>query len=195
MIARPGPMRRSAFHPQLCRPVRRTVATAGDVDVDAGQGNVLQGSNHRTSGCLTVSSKHDRTRIPSTITQKTTVTYITKSNHCRRQAPARQPHVLAWRAFAAIPREPLANSRFRPLASYGPGSFTLRTQNVTEVDSTRYARWLQHHGPLIYAFQRANVPARWKKAGCLAASRDDPRQPGKDQPGKDWRSRVSRSEQ
>ena len=91
------------------------------------------------------------------ITQKPTVTYITKSNHYRRKAPARQPHVLAWRAFAAIPRELLANSGFRPLASYGPGSFTLRTQSVTEVDSTRYARWLQPHGPLIYASPFAQV--------------------------------------
>lgn len=129
-----------------------------DVDVDAGQGNVLQGSNHRTSGCLTVSSKHDSTHVHSTITHKTTVIYITKSNRHRRQAPARQPHVLTWRALAAIPREPLANSRFRPLASYGPGSFTLRTQSVTELDSTRYAQWLQHHDPLIYASPSAPVP-------------------------------------
>ena len=100
---------------------------------------------------LTVSSKHDSARIQSTITQKPTVTYITKSDRYRRQAPARQPHVLAWRALAVIPREPLANSRFRPLASYGPGSFTLRTQSVTEVDSTRYAQWLQLHCLLIYA--------------------------------------------
>ena len=119
------------------------------MDVDAGQGNVLQGSNHLTSGCLTVISKHDGTRVQSTNTQKRTVTYVTKSDCCRRRAPASQPHVLAWRALAVIPREPLANSRFRPLASYGPGSFTLRTQNVTELNSTRYLLWLQAHDPLI----------------------------------------------
>ena len=56
-----------------------------------------------------------------------------------------------------IPRKPLANSCFRPLASYDPGSFTLRTQSVTEVDSIRYAQWLQLHGPLIYAWLSARV--------------------------------------
>jgi hypothetical protein len=163
-----------------------------DVDVDAGQGNVLQGSNHLTSGCLTVSSKHDSTRVQSTITQKSTVTYITKSNRRRRQAPASQPHVLAWPALAVIPREPLVNSRSRPLAWYGPGSFTLRTQNVTELDSTRYGRWLQPYVPLIYAgFSARGVPpSRPKGGGCLIAGCDDP-----SQPGKDWRSQVSRSEQ
>ncbi len=135
------------------------------MDVDAGQGNVLQGSNHLTSGCLTVISKHDGTRVQSTITQKRTVTYVTKSDCCHRPAPASQPHVLAWRALAVIPREPLANSRFRPLASYGPGSFTLRTQNVTELNSTRYLLWLQAHDPLIYAEFSARVsPARPKKS-------------------------------
>ena len=128
------------------------------MDVDAGQGNVLQGSNHLTSGCLTVSSKHDRTRVQSLIAQKPTVTHVTKSNSCPRQAPACQPHVLAWRALAVIPREPLANSCFRPLASYGPGSFTLRTQSVTEEDSTRYSQWLQLHCLLIYAWFPARVP-------------------------------------
>jgi len=54
------------------------------VDVGAGQGNMLQGSNHLTSGCLTVSSKHDRTHVPSAIAQKPTVSYITKSNRNRR---------------------------------------------------------------------------------------------------------------
>src|SRR5579863_1708496 len=156
-----------------------------DVDVDAGQGNVLQGSNHLASGCLTVSSKHDRTRVQSTITQKSTVTYITKSNRCHRQAPASQPHVLAWRALAVFPREPLASSRFRPLARYGPGSFTLRTRSVTELDSTRYARWLQPHVPLIYAGFSARVSPRLAQegGGFLIADRDDP-----SPPGKDWRS-------
>jgi hypothetical protein len=188
----PRSRRRSAFHPRHCRPVRHTVTTAGDVDVDAGQGSMLQGSNHLTSGCLTVSSKHDDTRIQSTITQKPTVTYITKSDCYHRQAPARQPHVLAWRALAVIPREPLANSRFRPLASYGPGSFTLRTQSVTEVDSTRYGQWLQPHGPLIYAGFSARASPRLAQegGGFLIAGCDDPTPPGKD-----WRSQVSRSEQ
>src|SRR5579863_3979256 len=156
-----------------------------DVDVDAGQGNVLQGSNHLTSGCLTVSSKHDGTRVEFTIAQKSTVTYITKSNRRHRQAPASQPHVLAWRALAVIPREPLANCCFRPLASYGPGSFTLRTQSVTETDSTRYAQWLQPHGPLIYAGFSARVSPLLAQegGGFLIAGRDDP-----SSPGKDWRS-------
>jgi len=98
-----------------------------DVDVDAGQGNVLQGSNHRTSGCLTVSSKHESTHVQSTITQKATVTYVTKSHHYRRQAPACQPHVLAWHALAAISRDFLVHSLFRPLVGYDPGRLTLRT--------------------------------------------------------------------
>ena len=162
------------------------------MDDDAGQGNVLQGSNHLTSGCLTVCSKHDGTSVQSTLTRKSTVIYVTKSDYCRRQAPAHRPHVLAWRALAVIPREPPANSRFRPLTSYGPGSLTLRTQSVTEMDSTRYVQCLQLHGPLIYAgvFARLSPRLAQKGAGCLIAVRDDP-----SQPGKDWRSQVSRSEQ
>jgi hypothetical protein len=128
----PRSRRRSAFHPQHC-PAGATHRSNGrDVDVDAGQGNVLQGSNHRTSGWLTVSSKRDSTQVQSTITQESTMTYVTKSDRYRRQAPACQPHVLAWHAFAVIPGVLLADSCFRPLAIPGPGSTTLRTRSVTE---------------------------------------------------------------
>jgi hypothetical protein len=73
------------------------------VDADAGQGNVLRGSNHRTPGCLSVSTKQESTQIQSTIEQKATVTYVTLSDVYRRQPSARQSHVLAWRALTANP--------------------------------------------------------------------------------------------
>ena len=59
-----------------------------------------------------------------------------------------------WRRFLANPSRTPASV---PLASYGPGSFTLRTQSVTDEDSTRYAQWLQPHGPLLYAGFSARV--------------------------------------
>lgn len=97
------------------------------VDADAGQGNVLRGSNHLTPGCLTDSSKQESTQVKSKIQQKPTVTYITKSNQHHRQPLAHQPHVLAWRALTVIPGYLFADLASGPRPSLAPGSVTLRT--------------------------------------------------------------------
>jgi predicted nuclease of predicted toxin-antitoxin system len=51
-------------------------------------------------------------------------------------------------------------------------------------------RHLQHHDPLIYASPARRRPARRKKPAAWPRAVSDP-----SRPGKDWRSRVSRSEQ
>lgn len=161
------------------------------VDADAGQGNVLRGSNRRTPGCLTVSSKQESTQIQSMIQRKSTVTYVTKSNQCRRQPLAHQPHVLAWHALTAILVDLLAVSCFRPSAIPGPESLTLRTRSATQ--------WTLHATDCgcnltVRLFMPGSPPRcpqpRSERAGCPVPGRDDP-----SQSGREWRSRVSRFEQ
>jgi hypothetical protein len=68
--------RRSAFTLNL--PADATHRSDGrGVDVDAGQGDMLRGSNHRTPRCLTDTSKHQLTAACATFARKQPVTYIT----------------------------------------------------------------------------------------------------------------------
>jgi hypothetical protein len=126
------------LHPQHCRPARGTMATAGTRDVDAGQGNVLRGSNHLTSGCLTDSSNHTSTRVQSQIQQKPTVTWVMEGDGYRRQPLARGrmslPGALCRRfpspspqPLASVPRPPLAPEALRSAL----GALQMRTLQAT----------------------------------------------------------------
>ena len=59
------------------------------MDVDAGQGDLLRGSNHHTPGCLADVSKHQMATAYAMFKRKRTVTDVTKSRDGWLAPPAR----------------------------------------------------------------------------------------------------------